>query len=118
MRQGAGLDRRDLLEIFSAKYFYEIKTANRDISELVTCVAHKIDVVRDRTGIQDFQHLKWRPGIEGHDLADVLQRQPDLCPIRRSRDIGTERAFLLHPADGLLAVRSYNHCFGCEAGAN
>ncbi len=118
VRQRADRGRRDLGEVIGAKHLHDILGADRHIGELPARRLRNVDVVGDRTRREALQHREWRLGVEHHDLADVLQRQPYLLAIRRRSNVGAEGAFLLHPADDLLRRGVDHHGFGREAGAD
>src|SRR5262249_38203308 len=75
---------------------------NRHIGEHAVGIAHDVDVVGDRTGVESLQKSKWRLPIKDLGLPDIFQGEPDLSTVRRGGNIGTEWARLLDFADDLM----------------
>src|SRR5215510_12139546 len=91
MRQVADRNGRDLLEVGRAKGLHLVQSAHRHIGELPARRTHQIDVIGDRSGVDDPKHVEWGLRSKHHHLANVLQREPDLLAIGRGGDVGAER---------------------------
>ena len=115
MRQRADRNACDLHEVGGAEYLDDVLGADRHIGELAGLSAGDVDVVGDRAGVERLQDRERWLGIEHHDLADVLQRQPDLLAVGRRGDVGAERARLLDATDDLLRGGVDHHGLWCEA---
>ena len=79
------------LEIVGAIDLDLVDAADRDIGEHAVGVAHDVDVIGDRPGVERLEEREWRLRVEHLDLARIFQREPDLGTIRRGGDIGAER---------------------------
>ncbi len=118
VRQLAHWNGRDLLKIVGAKNFNLVEPADRDIGEHAVGIAHDINVVGDRTGVEGLQERKrWLP-IEYLGLAGVLQGKPDLLAVRRCGDVRTEWARLRNLADNLVIGDGYNFGLRRKRGAD
>jgi hypothetical protein len=116
--QIADRDRRDWFKIGGPKRFDLIQPADRDIGDLAAWCLHEVDVVGDRPGVDDPQHLKWRLGREHHRFADVFQGEPHLLAVRGGGDVGAERRNLFHASDDLVRFGADNDSFRREAAAD
>ena len=102
MRELADLDGRDLLETIDAEHLDLVQPSDRDIGKGTVGIVGEVDVIRDRAGIDRLQRRERRASVEHLCSAGVLEREPHLLSVRRRRDIGTERALLLHASDDLV----------------
>src|SRR5580692_5240762 len=108
MRQPANRNSRDLLKVIGAKHFDLVEPADRDIGEHAVRIAHDIDVIGDRTGVERFQKSEGRPRIEDLSLADIFESKPDLRTIRCRGNVRAEWAGLHHLADDHVVGDSYD----------
>ena len=92
----------DLVESVGPEYLDLVQAADRDIREGAVRIVGEIHVVRDRPGVDGLEKLERRLRIEDLRLADILEGEPHLPPVRRRRDVRAERARLLHPPDDLV----------------
>src|SRR6476646_192713 len=118
MRQGASRDRCHLLERVGLKHFYRIQSANRHVSKLTIRIAREVDVIGDGSRFDHFDDVERWPCIKHHDIADVLERQPDLPTVWGRCDVRAERTFLFHLPDDLMLGGSNDDGFRAETGAN
>ena len=102
MRQRADRHRGNFRKVVGAEDPDDILRADRDIGELAFGCPGDVNVVGDRPGVDRLEHREGRLGIEDHDPADVLERQPYLLAVRRGGDVRAERAVLLHTANDAL----------------
>src|SRR5712691_6601106 len=108
MRQLADLYRGDFAEIVGAEYLHLVHAADRDIGELAPRIAHDIDVVGDRTGIERLEQGKGRLRVEHLGLAGILQCEPDLSAVRGGGDIRAKGARLLYLSDDFVIGDRYD----------
>ena len=118
MGQRADRNVCDLLERVGAERQHLVEPTHGDVGEAAFCVAHDVDVIRDRTGFENLEHLEGRLPLEGHHLAQVFEGEPDLISFRSCRDVRAEGRLLLHLADDLVVSDGDDGGFRGEAGAH
>jgi hypothetical protein len=102
MRKIPDRDGCDLRKIVGAEYLDLVQAADRDIGKRSLCRMSEVHVVGDRARIDRLDQVERRPGVEHLCFADILEREPDLAPVRCCRDVRTEWALLLDLCNDLV----------------
>ena len=118
MRQFADRNGCDLGEVVGAEHLDLIEPADRDIGKSAFGIVNDVDVVGNRSRIDGFQDRERRMGIKHLRLANVLQREPDLLTVWRSRNIRAERAQLGDMPDNLVIGDGDYNCLRSKGRAD
>nr|GFC68212.1 hypothetical protein [Tanacetum cinerariifolium] len=114
MGEVADGDRSHLLKGVGAVDLHLIEPAHGDISERAVGVVDQVYVVGNRADVQGLEQLERRRRFKDLSFAHVLEGKPDLLAVRRRRDVGAERAGLLHMADDFVIGDGHHHGFRIE----
>src|SRR5262249_33190968 len=75
-------------------------------------------MIRNRSGVEQRNLFERRFGPEHLDLADVLERYPDLIVFRTHRNVGAEGTGLRYPLNDLMGCRVNHRQFWSETTAD